>query len=1095
MGLKSAAIHIRALLLFALTYSLPLFAQTAPDAGLLRGTVRDDSGALVAAAQITLTENSKGLVRESQSDSGGSFLFTSVIPGEYSIRAGKEGFNTEQIHGLRIEVGEQASLAITLHVGPSRTGITVTPPITTDLHAESNTLGSVVDSSRVQDLPLNGRYFLELAQLDAGASQLSAASNLFSTNVGPPGRTIILPGTLPNSVTYYLNGIDVSGLRDGELVLSPSIAAIDQFKMLENFLMPDEGINPALITVVTRSGSNQFHGEVYEFFRNRVLDARSFFSPVSDDVKLNRFGGAAGGPVEHNRLWFYGFYEAMRERTAFPAVAYTPTAALFSGNFESAGSIIYDPSTFNAATQTREPFPDLQIPATRINPVSINLLRYYRPGSSLANAPTNLSGSPRDIQNDGQGGLRLDAALGPRSQVFSQFFHQRSPSDQPGLFPFSGMQYVNASDLVMLQQTSSFSANAVNTARIGFLRSVAVGGNEAHTGGPHPAAIGIANTFAADGVTAINLQGYSSFGKSNGQVGNQDDTWQFQEEFTYSHGSHIFAAGAGLHYTRGWHLNGNASALGTLSFQPVFTAQLTETSQGQLAPLANTGSSFADFLLGDPVTGMLIGLPVVQFRSIRFISYLQDSWRLSHNLTLNYGVSWFLETPPQPQGWARQFIHSFNFNTGLLAFAALGQMSWHPIAMDWNNVSPRLGLAWKPGLLKGAILRAGAGVYYSQFPWVLAADSVQGPPAGTGQNFSNPQSNPMPTYALGLNVFSPPPTAALTSTFATSLPPGTAIQALDRHFRTAYISQWNISIQRSFGLKDSFELAYLASSGHRLPNLSDVSQCRPSASLFCDPATRPYPQYGLVLYADSSGNSSYEALSVSYEHRLSAGLNLHAEYAFAKALTDSWQSSLTINQITDCRACSKSPATFDVRQRAVASLVWDPPFGRSHRFAANLPRWADTAVAGWSLSAIATFATGQPILLTAPNQTGSAFINPLPDRICDGSSSHLSNHLRANGLLWFDPACFPVPPPGHFGDSGPTVLNGPGLNNWDLGLQKTVPTGRESLKLQLRTEMFNAWNHTQFAPPNRDAGAGATFGRISAALPPRLIQVALKLRW
>ena len=550
----------------------------------------------------------------------------------------------------------------------------------------------------------------------------------------------------------------------------------------------------------------------------------------------------------------------------------------------------------------------------------------------------------------------------------------------------------------------------------------------------------------------------------------------------------------GLQYRRGWHLNGNASALGTLSFQPAFTAQLALNPQNQVVPLTNTGNSFADFLLGLPVTGMLVGLPVVQFRSIQFTPYFQDTWRLTRNLTLNYGISWFLETPPEPQGWARQYIHSFDFSTGLLAFASLGQMGFSPVATDKDNFAPRLGLAWWPGFLKGTVLRAAAGVYYSGFPWVFAADSVQGPPAGYGQNFANSQTNPMPTYLFGANIFSPPPTAALTNSYAANLPAGSTVQAIDPNFRTAYISQWNLSIQRSFSLNDSFELDYLGSSGHDLPNLSDPSQCRPT-NLFCDPSTRPYPQYGLVLYAQSSGNSSYEALVAKYEHRVTSGLNFRVEYAFAKALTDSWQSSLAIQQISDCRACSKGPATFDVRNRAVASLVWNLPFGRSHRFGGNAPGWADLVVGGWLLSSITTFANGQPVVLTAPNKTGSALINPLPNRVCDGRERQLSNNIRNNGMLWFDTACFSIPPVGYFGNSGATALNGPGLDNWDVGLQKTFRLTGDTTNLQLRTEMFNAWNHAQFQQPNGNAGAGVNFGRISAARPPRLIQVALKLLW
>jgi hypothetical protein len=247
---------------------------------------------------------------------------------------------------------------------------------------------------------------------------------------------------------------------------------------------------------------------------------------------------------------------------------------------------------------------------------------------------------------------------------------------------------------------------------------------------------------------------------------------------------------------------------------------------------------------------------------------------------------------------------------------------------------------------------------------------------------------------------------------------------------------------------------------------------------------------------DSSGNSSYEGLIAKYDHRIAGGLNLRFEYTFAKALTDAWESSQNPgNQISDCRRCDKGPTTFDVRHRAVVSAVWEIPFGRGRRYQANMPRAADLIAGGWTVTSIATFATGQPVYLTGPNQTGAFLTTPLPNRVCDGRSDRLSGSIRNNGFLWFDTACFPVPPVGYFGNSGRTVLNGPGVDNWDLGVQKSFALARDAARLQVRAEMFNAWNHAQFEEPNGNAGVGANFGRISAARPPRLVQVALKLLW
>ncbi|MEO8596030.1 MAG: carboxypeptidase-like regulatory domain-containing protein [Candidatus Solibacter sp.] len=1079
--------------LVALLAISTLDAQTTLGVGSLRGTIVDGSDRPVPGARVTLTEPSKGLIRNSESGADGSFLFASVLAGAYSVRLEMAGFITRQIEGLKIDIGQEASVNVRLELGEVRTSVTVRAPGATQLSAQSSANGTVVDSIRVRELPLNGRNFLDLALLSGGTNEVSGASDIFTTNVGPPGRLVVLPGTFPYAGSYSLNGFNIRGSRDGELALSPSIAAIDQFKVQEGFLAPEEGTGSAVVNIVTKSGSNQFHGEAFEFFRNEVLDARSFFAPTREDLKRNQFGGAAGGPLRKDRAWFHAFYEGLRELTAFSAAGYSPTEEMFRGNFIATGRMIYDPASFRPESGSREPFPNFTIPANRMNPVARNLLAYYRSGTSLSARPNNVFANPRNTLNDDQGGARVDVALTTRSQLFGQFFHQNEPSVRRGLFPLTGLLYQNESTLAMVQHAWSLSPTLVNSLRFGFLRNVAVGGNEAGGLGPILDQIGITNTFDSRGVTAVNLQGYSPFGRANGEVGNRDNTWQLDEELTYNTATHNLAAGVGTRYRRGWHLNGNSSAIGTLSFQPVFTAQLAANAQGQLAPAAGTGDAFADFLLGLPVTGLLTGLPRVQFRATQVTPFVQDSWRLTRNLTLNYGVSWFFETPPDAQGKSRDLVHSFDPRTGLVTYSGLGQIGPDTMAPDKNNFAPRLGLAWNPSFSSSTVIRIGAGIYYSEFPWLFAPYPFASPsPAGVGKSFANSLTNPVPTYALGVNIFPPSASAALTSSYAASLPQGTVVTLLNHDYRTTYASQWTVSIQHKATRNDFVELSYRGSSSHRMPNVIDMGQCRATASLLCDAATRPWPRYGLMLYQDGAGNASWQALVAKYERRMDGGLNVRFEYTLGKALSDAWQSAnASANQIATCRECSRGPANFDVRHRAVASAVWDLPFRRGHT--ASL--WRQFAIDGWTVTAIAVFSTGQPVNLRAPNQTGSPFITPLPNRICDGRSDHLSDHVRDNGSLWFDTACFAVPAVGYFGNSGPTVLPGPGVHNWDLGVQKSFALPDDAARLQFRAEMFNAWNQAQFQQPNGDAGAGTNFGRIFASRPPRLVQLALKLLW
>ena len=1071
--------------------------QTPIGAASLNGSVHDEQDMGISGARVTLTEKSKELVLQTQTDAGGSFLFPAVEPGVYLVHVAKPGFSTYKVDRLKIEIGERAALDVKLHVGEIQTVIEVSSADRSTLDAESNAIGTVVDSGRVRELPLNGRNFLQLGLLAGGAVDISPANDNFGANVGHAGRVIVLPGALPYSVNYTLNGIPIRGSRDGEMAANVSVAAIDQFKVQESFLMPDQGAYGSAVNVVTKSGTNQFNGEVFEFLRNGNLDARSFFAAQPEDLKRNQFGFAAGGPLWRNRLWFHGFYERLREISAFSTAGYTPTQAMFDGDLAGTDRIIYDPASYDARLGTRQPFADNVVPSSRINPVATNLLHFYLPGSSLSSIPSNLQGSPRDTLDDDQGGLRLDAAANEHHQLFAQLFRQNAPAANAGLFPFSGLLYNNASDLVMLAHTWTMNPRMLNSVRIAFVRGIATGGNEAQDQGAILKSAGIQNTVDDRGISEIDLQGYSSFGRSNGNVGNSDNTWQVGESFSYARSNHSVQVGLDLGYRRGWHLNANSLALGRLQFAPVFTAQLMRNTQGQVVPQANTGDSFADFLLGVPTQGQVEGLPVVQYRATQFTPFVQDTWRLTSNLTLNYGLSWYLETPPDPQGWARSIVHGFDRVTGLLTYAALGQLDPKAVSTDRNNFAPRFGVAWKPSHLKNTVIRAGGGIYYNQFPWLVSQLSlIESPPFGGGQSFTNPEINPTPTYVLGQNVFPPKITAELSPSYAANLPDGTLASALDPNLRTGYVSQWNFSVQKGLGKSDILELSYLGSSGHQLLYYTDLSQCRPTADLFCSSAAKPWPRYDLMVWIDSSGNSSYEGLIAKYEHRIESGLNVRFEYTLAKALTDAWESSQTPgNQIADCRACDKGPATFDVRHRAVTSAVWEIPFGRGRRFGGTIPRLMDVAAGGWTLTGIITFATGQPIYLTAPNQTGGLLDTPLPNRVCDGRSDELADNIRNNGFLWFDSACFTTPGVGYFGDSGRTVLNGPGVENWDIGLAKSFPLWRETNRLQFRAEMFNAWNHAQFQPPEGNAGAGANFGRISASRAPRLIQLAMKLYW
>ena len=468
---------------------------------------------------------------------------------------------------------------------------------------------------------------------------------------------------------------------------------------------------------------------------------------------------------------------------------------------------------------------------------------------------------------------------------------------------------------------------------------------------------------------------------------------------------------------------------------------------------------------------------------------------MTRHLTLNYGISWFGATVPDPQGSARRLPHGFDERTGLLPFAALGEIDPKVLRMDRNNFTPRLGFAWRPGFLRNTVIRSGVGMYYTDTALIELQFAMVAPPFNTPIQANNGTFAPLPAFELGRNIFPATPLPPLDRNFAANLPAGAAPSLLAEDGRNPYVTQWNFSVHHTLSKDDLVELDYLGSSAHRLQNRYDFAQCRPTRDLRCDPSTRPWPRYAGLLRADFNGNSSYHALVAKYHHRARGGLNLRFEYTWSKALNDTWESAGSTNsQITSCRWCDKGAASFDARQRAVISTILDVPYGHGRHFGNRAHRAADLILGGWTVTGITLFATGVPFNISEPNRTGSPFVSHRPNRVCDGRDSRLANNLRTNGFLQFNTSCFETSFAGFFGNAGRNILYGPGRHNWDAGVEKNFPL-REATRLQFRAEMFNLFNHAQFGQPNADIGAGANFGRVASARSPRLVQLGLKLIW
>ena len=757
------------LIAFLLFFLVPVsWGQATAGSATVAGTVADSSGAVIPGATVILTNVGRGSELEAESNVAGSYVFPDVVPGEYSLRVSEEGFETYEITGVHVAVGQRATLDVVLKVGQVSNVITVEAGAV-QLETTSNAIGTVVDSGRVNELPLNGRNFLQLALLAGGSNEATGRANP-AGQVGHGGRSVVVGGSKAATNGYMINGIQVRGARLGELAVNLSVANVDEFKVQQNFFMPDEGPNPAIVSVNTKSGTNAFHGQAFWFVRNKEFDARNFFSPDAEDLKRNQFGFAVGGPIVKDKMWFYGGYEGLRQITGFSARAFTPTQQMFDGNFQELGSTtIHDPLTLNEEAGTRTPFPNNVIPSNRINSTSKQLLQYYLPGSSLDQRPSNLFRYPRDTVDDDQFNIRIDTTLTAQQSLFGQFIYSKSPAVNGATFPLAGSFYPNEMQLGMVQHTYAITPTLVNTLRVGASRNVALFSNEGRDSGDLLTPLGITNTFDVRGITAQGIQGYTGFGRSNGDLGNLDNNYQLDEGLSWIKGNHQIRAGISIRYRRTWQQNANAGAHGNLQYQRTFSADLTRNSAGKLVPKSGTGDSFADYLLGMPTTGSTRGLPMMPYRFTQFMPYFQDTWKLRRNLTLNYGISWFKDTIPNPQKWARDYPHGFDVQTGLLTFAVLDQVEPRVMKSDNNNFTPRLGLAWQVN--DKTVVRAGAGVYFSDQQLIELQFAAVGPPFTNSVDIIN-SGLLMPEYIAGQNTFPRIDLPPIDGDFAENLPGG-----------------------------------------------------------------------------------------------------------------------------------------------------------------------------------------------------------------------------------------------------------------------------------------------------------------------------------
>lgn len=1070
--------------------TVALFGQSIT--GTILGTVYDSSQAVVSGAKVEVTMVTQGWKRSMETDGLGNYIFTNLPPGRYAITVSAPGFQTANVPDIELRVDQRARVDATLQPGAVTEQVTVSAGAVPLLATDSNTVGHVVDSRAIRNLPLNGRRFFDLALLTTGAAPQGTT---FSSVVWGRTTGVALAGVRDINVSFLVDGAETRDERYGGTFQFSSVESIQEFKVQENFVDAQYGHAAAMVSAVTASGTNDLHGSFYEFLRNSEFDARNFFDRGSSPppFRFNQFGASVGGPIYlpgyrgRDKSFFFFNYEGQRRRRQNTTIATVPTVAQRQGDLSTLRNVIHDPLSGNPATGRRTPFANNQIPANRIDPISKRLLPYW-PEPNLPGLAANFVATPSEKIDYDQVTVRLDHNFSNNDRIMGRYNFIDQPFLRQDYAPLAGRVSPLTNNGAVLQYTRLVSPRAVNEFRFSYTRSAASFSQEPVSENL-AAQIGLKNTSTDPrefGTPSVSVSGYSGFGSFSPTIMNITDRFQWADDFSITHGRHSMKAGVDFRRLR-YRQRSAQDPRGFMQYQANFTNP---------GPGIGGGDALADFLVGT------LGFWQVQLEELGFDGrmiqpglYFQDDFKVTPRLSLTLGVRWEYNSPwVQP----RNNMAVFNFQKAELEYVLKDPFAFRTstepgnvvrrsiINPQYNNWADRIGLVYR--LTDRTVVRVAHGWYWNNvnnnqltqsmslhFPFVWNPQRTE----------SNAQL--VPTM-FNTDLYPGRPT-----TNVVPRGPAFSFYTVQKTFRRPYTSQWNFNLQRTFGSNFLFELGYLGNQSHKLPSYTNYNQARlpdPNIPFALQPLQnrRPYPDYGSINMFDRMGNSSYHGLTAKFERRFSAGYSFLGAYTWSKCLDSGRDiNSDPIKAPGDAKSY-RALCEIDTGHRFVGSYTIELPFGRGKRFLGGASGIANLLAGGWQINGITVFSLGVPITMTAPSgipDVDARFVTP--NRTCDGT---LPRGERTR-LRYFDTSCFSLPAPGTFGNSARNIWHGPGVNNWDISVFKIIPLGKEGRELQLRGESFNVFNHTQFNNPVSSLPSG-TFGQILSAKDARQIQVAAK---
>jgi len=1103
---------MKRLLLGFCTFALMAAAAWAQSAAVsqISGSVQDSSGSAVAGAQITVTQTDTSLVRIAQSGADGSYVLQSLPIGPYRMEVTKEGFSTYVQSGIVLQVNSNPTIAATLAVG-SVTEHVVVEAAAAMVETQSTGVGQVIDQARVVELPLNGRNITQLIGLAGGAAYTPASGNLTSTKNYQNGEAVVsVAGGALNGVTYLLDGATHNDVFNNLNLPLPFPDALQEFKVETSALPAQYGYHSAgAVNIVTKSGSNEFHGDAFEFVRNGAFNARDFFALSRDTLKRNQYGGTLGGPIKKNKLFFFAGYQGSTVRSApNSAFAFLPTPAMLAGDFTQ----VTGPGC-NAKGQITlgAPFVNNTISPSKFSAPALKMLTYFEP------LPTDPCGrvqyGVKSNFNEYMGVAKVDYQLSPKHSLFGRYYatHYYAPSSYDGHQITMASPFIdNLIQSAALGDTFILGPNTINSFHATMNRSAVV---KAAPPFFTPVTLGIPWTVLLPDYTRVNvLPAFQSSCNVCALGAIFTTTYQAADDFSAVRGSHEMAFGVNwispVHHSL---LNGSSG--GTFNFNGTVT-----------------GLPQADYMIG-ALSSFAQGN--TQFNSARYQYlgvYAQDSWRVSSRLKVNYGIRWepYLAGKSQygqythyDQALFNQNVHSTvypNAPAGMLFVGDPGfDTGGRPNRIKWNDFAPRIGVVWNPKGDGKMTVRASWGMFYD-LPHTLFFDdfsreapwgqniTVNNPPQGFANPWGGfPGGNPFPVVLNQNYVFRN----------------GLYWETVPLDVKTTYVGQWNLSLQRQLGANWLASASYL---GNEVSHLWGDQELNPALYI---PGTCPAGIYGLTAPGPCSttantaarqvltlqnpsqgkfigtlnllndgGTASYNALLLSLQHRFANHFTVLGNYTWSHCIGDLTTTELSgpsYSHPNDRRADRGNCPYTDIRHIVNVSMVAQSP-----KFSGRLTR---ALASDWQLAGIVAYNSGTSFSVTTGADNALVGVNATA-----GVSNQRPNQVLADPYCpnkgvscWLNPAAFKAPDPGTFGSLGNTNLLGPAYFNIDLALSRMFSV-TEKQRIEIRAEAFNIQNRVNFSNPatitypNGPTAAltNNTFGRITADVSPRIMQFAIK---